>query len=96
MNAEELNALKNRVHGIAVEHGFYEDVKPDAFYLGLIMSAMGRTISADQKGWHADMESFEELLANEHPFSNAFFYPSRTPWRMRLQILSSDCWTLLE
>lgn len=73
MNTEELNALKNRAQKIAVEHGFYMDVKPDAYYLGLIMSVMGRAISADQKGYHADMELFEELLTNENPFSNAFF-----------------------
>ena len=73
MNTEKLNALKERAHKTAVAHGFHEEEKPDAFYLGLIMSEMGKAISADQKGWHADMESFEELLANEHPFSNAFF-----------------------
>ena len=55
-----LNALKEKAHKTAVEHGFYEEVKPDAFYLGLVMSEAGEAINADRKGKHADTKRFEE------------------------------------
>ena len=63
MNTEELNALKEKAHTWAVEHGFYEEVKPDAFYLGLVMSEAGEAINADRKGMHADTKRFEEVMA---------------------------------
>ena len=59
-----LNALKEKAHKTAVEHGFYEEVKPDAFYLGLVMSEAGEAINADRKGMHADTNWFEEGVAN--------------------------------
>lgn len=37
MNTEKLNALKELAYKTAVEHGFHEDVKPVAFYFGLVM-----------------------------------------------------------
>ena len=58
-----LNALKEKAHMTAVEHGFYEEVKPDAFYLGLVMSEAGEAINADRKGMHADTKRFEEVMA---------------------------------
>ena len=64
MNTEMLNALKEKAHKSAVEHGFYEEVKPDAFYLGLVMSEAGEAINADRKGMHADTNWFEEGMAN--------------------------------
>ena len=63
MNAEMLNALKEKAHTWAVGHGFYEEVKPDAFYLGLVMSEAGEAINADRKGIHADTKRFEEVMA---------------------------------
>ena len=63
MNTEELNALKERAYKIAVEHGFHEEEKPDAYWLGLVMSEMGGAINADQNGLHADTKGFEEALA---------------------------------
>ena len=63
MNTEELNALKERAYKTAVEHGFHEDVKPDAYFLGLMMSEMGEAINADRKGWHADTKRFEKVMA---------------------------------
>lgn len=60
MNTEELNALKKQAYKTAVEHGFYEDVKSDAYYLGLVMSEAGEAINADRKGRHADTKRFEE------------------------------------
>lgn len=62
MNTEMLNALKDKAHKTAVEHGFYEEVKPDAFYLGLVMSEAGEAINADRKGRHADTNRFEEVM----------------------------------
>ncbi len=59
MNTEMLNALKEKAHKWAVEHGFYDEIKPDAFYLGLVMSEAGEAINADRKGKHADTKSFE-------------------------------------
>ena len=59
-----LNALKEKAHKTAVEHGFYEEVKPDAFYLALVMSEAGEAINADRKGMHADTNWFEEGMAN--------------------------------
>ena len=66
-----LNALKDKAHMTAVEHGFYEEVKPDAFYLGLVMSEAGEAINADRKGMHADTKRFEELEAAEKGFTFA-------------------------
>ena len=63
-----LNALKDKAHTWAVGHGFYEDVKPDAFYLGLVMSEAGEAINADRKGMHADTKGFEEIEAAEKDF----------------------------
>lgn len=60
MNTEQLNALKDRAYKTAVAHGFHEEEKPDAFWLGLVMSEMGEAINADQKGLHADTKRFEE------------------------------------
>ena len=62
MNTEQLNALKDRAYKTAVAHGFHEEVRPDAFWLGLVMSEMGEAINADQKGRHADTKRFEENL----------------------------------
>lgn len=53
MNTEELNALKERAYKTAVAHGFHEEVKSDAYYLGLVMSEAGEAINADRKGQHA-------------------------------------------
>ena len=66
-----LNALKEKAHKTAVEHGFYEEVKQDAFYLGLVMSEAGEAINADRKGKHADTKRFEELEAAEKGFTFA-------------------------
>lgn len=73
MNTEELNALKERAYQTAVAHGFHEKEMTDAYYLGLVMSEMGEAINADQKGMHADMESFEEHMANGYSFNDAFY-----------------------
>ena len=59
MNTEMLNALKDRAYGIAVEHGFHDEKKPDCYWLGLVMSEAGEAINADRKGWHADTDAFE-------------------------------------
>ena len=59
MNTEMLNALKEKAHTWAVGHGFYDEVKPDTFYLGLVMSEAGEAINADRKGRHADTDAFE-------------------------------------
>ena len=59
MTTEELNALKDRAYKTAVEHGFHEEEKPDAYWLGLVMSEMGEAINADRKGWHANSFLFE-------------------------------------
>jgi hypothetical protein len=72
MDTEKLNALKEQAYKTAVEHGFHEDVKPDAFYLGLVMSEAGEAINADRKGLHADAKGFEEDEANGLPFADNF------------------------
>ncbi len=63
MNTEELNELKERVYKTSVKHGFYKDIKPDDYYLGLVMSEMGEAINADRKGLHAGTKRFEEVMA---------------------------------
>ena len=68
MSTEILNALKDKAHAWAVGRGFYEEVKPDAFYLGLVMSEAGEAINADRKGRHADTKGFEEIEAAEKDF----------------------------
>ena len=74
MNTELLNALKDRAYGIAVEHGFHDEEKPDCYYLGLVMSEAGEAINADRKGMHADTKGFEEIEAAEkdYPFADNF------------------------
>ena len=67
MNNEQLNALKDSAYKIAVAHGFHEEVRPDAYYLGLVMSEMGEAINADRKGDHADTKGFEDGLAKFPP-----------------------------
>ena len=64
MDTKELNALKDRAYKTAVAHGFHEEEKPDAYWLGLVMSEMGEAINADRKGLHADTKRFEENMAN--------------------------------
>ena len=72
MNAVMLNALKDKAHTWAVEHGFYEEVKPDAFYLGLVMSEAGEAINADRKGKRANVVRFSEDMELGHPFKESF------------------------
>lgn len=67
MDNEQLNALKERAYKIAVAHGFHEDIKPNVYYLGLVMSEMGEAINADRKGDHADTKGFEDGLAKFPP-----------------------------
>ena len=71
MNTEELNALKERAYKTAVEHGFHEKEKSDAYWLGLVMSEAGEAINADRKGLHADTKKFEVDLAI-FPFDFSF------------------------
>ncbi|MFW5570191.1 MAG: hypothetical protein ACOCNZ_03010 [Prevotella sp.] len=63
MNTEELNALKDRAYKTAVAHGFHEEARPDAYWLGLVMSEAGEAINADRKGWLADAVLFNDDLA---------------------------------
>ena len=72
MNTEELNALKERAYKTAVAHGFHEDVKPDAYYLGLVMSEAGEAINADRKGLHADTSLFTLNIENGLSFKDNF------------------------
>ena len=70
MTTEELNTLKDRAYKTAVEHGFHEEERPDAFWLGLVMSEMGEAINADQKGLHADIKGFEENWGKVSPMDS--------------------------
>lgn len=72
MNTEMLNALKEKAHKWAVEHGFYEEVKPDVFYLGLVMSEAGEAINADREGKRANVVRFTEDMELGHPFKESF------------------------
>ena len=72
MNTEMLNALKEKAHKTAVEHGFHDDAKPDAYYLGLVMSEMGEAINADRKGLHANVVRFVEDMELGNPFKDSF------------------------
>lgn len=71
MNTEELNALKERAYKTAVAHGFHEEEKLDAYWLGLVMSEAGEAINADRKGRHADAVLFNDDLA-KMPFKDSF------------------------
>ena len=72
MNTEELNELKERVYKTSVKHGFYKDIKPDDYYLGLVMSEASEIINADQKERHADIKGFEEDISKGYPLSARF------------------------
>ena len=67
-----LNALKEKAHVWAVGHGFYDEIKSDAFYLGLVMSEAGEAINADRKGMHANVVRFSEDMELGHPFKESF------------------------
>ena len=72
MNTEELNALKDRAYKTAVAHGFHEEERPDAYWLGLVMSEMGEAINADQKGLRAHVVRFVEDMELGNPFKESF------------------------
>lgn len=72
MNTEELNALKERAYKTAIAHGFHEEARPDAYWLGLVMSEMGEAINADQKGLHANVVRFVEDMELGNPFKESF------------------------
>ena len=72
MNTEKLNALKDRAYKTAVAHGFHEEERPDAYWLGLVMSEMGEAINADQKGLHANVVRFVEDMELGNPFKESF------------------------
>lgn len=72
MNTEKLNALKDRAYKTAIAHGFHEEARPDAFYLGLVMSEMGEAINADQKGLRANVVRFVEDMELGNPFKESF------------------------
>lgn len=73
MNTKKLNELKERAYNIAVDHGFHEEVRPDAYWLGLVMSEMGEAINADRKGLHADIKGFIHYMdATKFYFRKAF------------------------
>ena len=72
MNTEELNALKERAYKTAVAHGFHEEEKSDAYWLGLVMSEMGEAINADRKGLRANVVRFVEDMELGNPFKESF------------------------
>ena len=72
MNTEELNALKEKAYKWAVGHGFHEEERPDAFYLGLVMSEMGEAINADRKGLHAGINGFRMDMEMGISFKESF------------------------
>lgn len=72
MDKQKLNALKDRAYKTAIAHGFHEEERPDAYWLGLVMSEMGEAISADQKGLHANVVRFVEDMELGNPFKESF------------------------
>lgn len=72
MNTEELNALKDRAYKTAVEHGFHEEEKSNAYWLGLVMSEAGEAINADRKGRHAGTYLFTVDMKMGIPFKINF------------------------
>ena len=72
MDTEKLNALKDRAYKTAIFHGFHEEVRPDAFWLGLVMSEMGEAINADQKELRANVVRFVEDMELGNPFKESF------------------------
>lgn len=74
MNTKKLNELKERAYNIAVDHGFHEEVRPDAYWLGLVMSEMGEAINADRKGLHADIKGFDAGMSMGYSFSTRYLW----------------------
>ena len=72
MDTEKLNALKERAYKTAVAYGFHEEVRPDAYWLGLVMSEMGEAINADRKGLRANVVRFVEDMELGNPFKESF------------------------
>lgn len=64
MTTEELNTLKDRAYKTAVAHGFHEEVKPDAYYLGLAMSKAGEAITAERERKHANTKGFTDFMGS--------------------------------
>lgn len=72
MNTEELNTLKERTYKIAADHGFHNNIKPDIYWLGLVMSEAGEAINADRKVKYADVKEYEIYVSKEFSFSTLF------------------------
>lgn len=64
MDNEKLNALKERAYKTAVAHGFHEEVKPDAYYIGLAMSKAGEAITAERERKHANTKGFTDFMGS--------------------------------
>ena len=92
MNTELLNALKDKAHTWAVGHGFYDEVKSDAFYLGLVMSEAGEAINADRKDplhryCDTRWQAWTLLEGHEFPISIESYNRYRLPYEMSFQPL---------
>lgn len=74
MNTEELNTLKERAYKIATDHGFHKEVRPDVYWLGLVMSEMGEAINADRKGLRADIKGFDAGMSMGYSFSTRYLW----------------------
>ena len=55
----DLNKLSSEAHGMAVEHGFWEDEHSNEHCLCLVISEIAEAVEADRKNRHFDVSGYE-------------------------------------
>lgn len=60
----DLNKLSSEAHGMAVEHGFWEDEHSNEHCLCLVISEIAEAVEADRKNRHQDVDAYESAIAS--------------------------------
>lgn len=58
----DLNKLSSEAHGMAVEHGFWEDEHSNEHCLCLVISEIAEAVEADRKNKHSDVSNYESVM----------------------------------
>jgi hypothetical protein len=64
LEPQRLTELQKRIWDIAKAHGWHEELKPVETWLGLVMTEVAEAVEADRNGVRADIERFNERMAN--------------------------------
>lgn len=72
MNTDLLNLWADAAFDTASRHGFHDEQYGETYYMGLVLSEVGKIINADRKGKHADLEGYEKMAAETYCSRLAF------------------------